>query len=1067
MKKFLSLFIVFIMILSFSTAFAEDDPAGTFDVLQTAGIRPLWGVSGIAVLAKFDGAPGKIYVAREIIVDTDYKEGHATSYLPSCVAKVVDPNGNIVALHDFSHMEKKGKEYYVFNIQENIPGVWKIQIMNGRKRDLFSIGFNGTDIWGIRGEKVLGKSKTLPEQTWIYAHDKVDYFYTSVSEDAPITLYDAENNVVATSEPTSRAYIKHKIYTKSVKPNTAYRVDYGTGYYGEIEIDGVPGLLCPSKAAAEALKGGWTTTGGITVQGPLQKRAREEIVRLIAEKDLSYTYEKPKSMPKTLENPMAEAQLFGSYGIIGGIDFAVNNQILDTKSAYLGITSGETFTVPELNGQHGYYSEFKNCATTINSMAGVTELDLELNYLKGNQALIQRAAIGLLGIVAQLTEDDSLRVNNLTESYVVMRASMFTMDPFVQAYQIIRDKIDEQTREILDQAIFAAVDKMGNYVGQGPTNQALFCMTYTIRAYDIFRLERYHNTFKRQVESLINNTDNQHGITDLGYFIESGGCDSGYEYMNRYHYYSLYEFYKRMTGADAVLVSKMKTSIQKTLEFESFFWAPQPYESGVTSIDPTAFTSRTSATGLGTDNYPGYSLIWDEFPFARRRFEMQSGRKLENTTAISYPHRINSEDWAWKQIERYWKKYDKEFTDGGGLRNWPLASYYAFNAVEWCQPAENLPYEAKDRTIWEDDGFIAFKHKGVYGTVFYGVDISTDHDTYSLMGGGPTFLWGEGVGKTLVSRKHRNYEKSSGKYRVDTVDDIVASCVYGQDVNKNLTMYSGKEGTAYYGGLNGGTTKDGVKYGGVTFKWVTPGSTFEISGQIPDGNKKYDKNEMVFTDQTITWQYILGNDGVTINVSLTGMKQGQSYWVNLPITGTSLDPNISTEYEKGKLTVKNGRGRMTYEWDKALSSDFTDEVEKTNRLRIKLSGKGKATIKITNQTPDCTISEMGLYKDISLGDVRLTEKLTGTGENQYISYRIRNNTKTEKAAKMLIAHYDEYGKLAGIIAEKKIVLPADAVTRVISDALPIEGKTGEIRAFVWMDDGKIYPVVPENRWTIS
>ena len=231
-------------------------------------------------------------------------------------------------------------------------------------------------------------------------------------------------------------------------------------------------------------------------------------------------------------------------GIINGIDFAVNNQILDVSSPYLGIVWDDVITVPELNWQHGYYNELKCCATVANSMAGATTLDLELNYLKDTAALIKRVAIGLLAIVTQLSEDDSLRVNNLTERYVIMTAAMFTMDPFVHAYYQIRDKLDVQTREILDEAVIATVDKMGNYVGQGPTNQALFCMTYTIRAYDILGFERYHDTFKRQIESLINNADNQHGISDLGYFLESGGCDGSYEYMNKYHYYSLYNFYK-------------------------------------------------------------------------------------------------------------------------------------------------------------------------------------------------------------------------------------------------------------------------------------------------------------------------------------------------------------------------------------------------------------------------------------------------------------------------------------------------------------------------------------------
>lgn len=1057
MKRIICFLMILNLVMGFPTALAESDPAGNFDVLQTAGIRPLWGVSGIALLAYFEEAPGEIYVAREITTPVNLDEGNCTSYLSSCIAKVVDPNGNIAAVYDFAHMDSVGKEYHVFNINENIPGIWKIQFMNGRTTDLFSIGFNGTDIWGIRGEKVLGKSTTLPEEKWVYTQDTLDYFYTAVSTDTPIKLYDEENTLVAESEPTTRAYIKQKIYTQDVLPEKAYRIDYGENFYGEIEIDGVPGLICPSKEAAETLKGGWEKTGGVTVQGPIQKRAREEIIRLIETKDLTFTYEKPKNMPASLDNAMAEAQLFGAYGIVGGIDFAVNNQILDITSPYLGITGNKPVTIPELNWQHGYYSEMKACATVVNAMAGVTGLDLELNYLKDNPALIQRAAIGLLAILTQLTEDDSMRVNNLTQRYVVMTAAMFTMDPFVHAYYEIRDELDVQTREILDEGVIAAVDKMGNYVGQGPTNQALFCMSYTIRAYDIFGTERYHDTFKRQIESLINNTDNQHGISDLGYFLESGGCDGSYEYMNKYHYSSIYEFYKNMPGADEKLVSDIKASIEKNLEFESFFWAPQPYESTVVSLNPTSFASRTDS-GVGTDNYPGYTMIWDEFPLARRRYEMQSGNKLDAITAVSYPHRINAEGWALKQIKRYWKSYDKEFADGQGLRNWPLSTYYAYNATDWCEPAENLPFEAKDGTIWNKEGFIAFKHKGIYGTVFYGIDDSTGYETGSLMGGGPTFLWGEGTGKTLLSKKHKDYMNgdSSKKYKVETVDDIVSSCVYATDANGNLIMYSGKEGTSRFGGLEN-----------ISFNWISQGRTFKISGEIPDGNATTEPGKPVMTGKEVSWTYDLNSSGITLTVGLTGMEQNEAYWVNLPIPAPSTDAGISTEYEKGRLKFKNGSGSMTYEWDSSFTSIFADEVTGINRLRIKLPKNGRLSINISSESPEFVISEMGLYEDLQIGDTRLTEKLSPDSDSQYISYRIRNTTKSNKNVKMLIVHYDSKGKQIGVIGEKKFTLPADKTTRIASDALPITGKSGTVRAFVWADDNKLRPVVSKNEWIIG
>ena len=1058
MKKFICISLILSLLLSFTTVFAASDPADTFDVLQIAGTRPQWCVGGLAMLAKFDGAPGKIYVAREVTKLPDFDRDASTPFLSSCIAKVIDPNGNLVAEHDFSHMGSIGKEYHVFDIKKNIPGIWKIQLMNGRHADIFSIGINGTDIWGIRGEKTIGKSKTLPAETWLYTHENVDYLYTGVSEDSPITLYDDKGKVVATSVPGTRSYVKQKIDTTDIQPNKAYRVDYGKGYYGEIEIDGIPGLICPTKEAAETLKGGWiklgSELGGVTVQGPLQKRAREEILRLINTKNLKFTYEKPEALPSTLKNPMAEAQLFGQYGIVSGIGAAVDNQILDPQNPYLGITDGEPIEVPELNWQHGHFKEMNGFAGVANSMANMTVLDLELNHLKGNDALIQRAAIALLGMATQLSEDDSFRNKNMRNSYVVMTKAMFTMDPYVQAYQAIRDKLDTQTRELLDQIVIATVDKMGNYMGQGPTNQALFSMSYTIRAYDIFRMERYHETFKRQIASIIDYTNHQHGITELGYFMESGGCDSGYEYMNKYHYGSIYEFYKNMEGADPELVERIKSGIQKNLEFESFFWAPQPQESNVTMINALSFTSRTNTLGVGTDNYPGYSMVWDEFPLARRRFEMDSGRKNESAGYLGYPHRINSEVQAWKQIKKYWPAYDKQYTDGYGLSNWPLTTFNAFNATECVEPAENLPYEAEDGTIWDKDGFVAFKHKGLYGTIFYAIDDSTWNETVSLMGGGPTFLWAEGAGKTLVSKKNVGYYENG---RVEAVNDVIASCIYSTDAEGNLKLYSGKEGTSHYGGLSS-----------ISKEWLVPNKKFRISGEIPDANAKKDTGSKVMSGKTVSWTYDLTDTGINLTVDLEGMDNSEAYWVNLPIPGVSADANIKTEFENGKLVFKNGTGGVTYEWDKNLTSYFADEVKNTNCLRIRIpETSGSVTVKITAQVPDFTISEMGLYHDSSMGDKRPIQNLRRAGGIQYISYRMRNNTGKETKAKLVIAYYNDNGKLMSILAEKPMTIAATGTTRYFSDGLSMVGKRGEIRAFVWVDDGKVYPVMAKNIWSIN
>ena len=1034
-----------------TTFTTQVDPISGFDVVQTAGIRAVYGVSGIGMLAYFDGAPGEIYVAREVRKAINLDDGYP-SYLTSCIAKVTDPNGRIAAVYDFADMDEIGREFAVLNITDNIPGIWKIQIMNGRGDDKFTIGINDTDIWGIRGEKILGASTTIPNECWIYTQDTLDYFYAAVSANAPFTLYDANGNEVATSEATTRSYIKQQMKTSDVKPETAYKIKWKDGFVGNIEIDGVPGLLCPTKEAAETLKGGWLKEGNVTVQGAFQKRAREEIKRLISTKNLDYTYKKPASLPTDLKNPMAEAQLYGGYGIITGIYSACQNQILDFDSPYLGLMDGKPVEVPELNWQYGHYKEMSAYADGPLAMASVAcQLDLETNYLYGKDALIQRSAIGLLGIMTQLSEDDGLRSGDLSKTYTLMTQAMFTFEPMASAYVLIRNRVDPETREVLDQGMMTITDKMCNYVGQGPTNQALFCMSLCERMYRATGIERYHDTFKRQIKSLLENTDQQHGQAKAGYFLEAHSCDASYEYMNKYHFYSIYKHYKTNPDADQQLIADMKVGIDKNLEFESFFWAPQPYSSTVDSLDPSNFTSRTVSV-LGSDNYPGYSMIWDEFPMARRRQEMVSGNKLAKTGTGGYPQRVNNEDWAYKYIEGYWEKYDKFYATGYGLSGWPTTTYYAFNATDWVEPAENLPFESADGSIWEKDGLVAFKHKGIYGVVFYGIDNSNSAETDSWMGGGPTFLWAEGAGKTLLSKKHANYHDDK---KLKSADDITTSCVFGVDASGNLTFCSGKEGTVRYKGL-----------GGIDFKWNTYGKNFTISGLVPDGNNSKTYGETVYTDKTVSWNYALNNTGVALTAMLENGSKTDKNYLNLPIPVG--DANIKTEFSTGKLVVKNGTGSMTYTWDASLEASFAEQaLNDVKNLRIRLPLNGRVTVNISAASEDFTISEMALYKDIQIGDRRLIEILKSNDDAQYLSYRIRNNTNSEKKAKMIIARYESAAKLAEILEIKELTLAPDSVTRVMSDALDLKGKTGEIRAFVWTEDGKVKPLVPKNDWTID
>lgn len=93
-------------------------------------------------------------------------------YVPTALARVFDPDGNLAAWADFTD-QQEGTAAQLLTVPPSKSGIYRISFSGGRTGDLIEIGLPQTEIWGIRGEMALGLTGTLPET--LYLMDRADH----------------------------------------------------------------------------------------------------------------------------------------------------------------------------------------------------------------------------------------------------------------------------------------------------------------------------------------------------------------------------------------------------------------------------------------------------------------------------------------------------------------------------------------------------------------------------------------------------------------------------------------------------------------------------------------------------------------------------------------------------------------------------------------------------------------------------------------------------------------------------------------------------------------------------
>lgn len=907
------------------------DPAEEFDVYEVHEAYPLNGNSGFAVVAEFDGAPGQIYVARTTSytpVGKDRADGEgATPWAPMAIARVEDPDGNLVAWYDFSDLEGDGvnavSDAVIIDIPEGKAGIWTIRMMNGQPNDTFEIGIKDPERWGVRGENVL--ETNLSGSYYLYAHKKAEFLYIASTSSKEFSLYK-DGELVATSAYTSRngfTYLEHSLTLEGTEltQDSVYELRLPEDFDGTLIVDGVPALLCRSAEDALAFKGTLVEVDGILYQGALQARARQEIVKLASNSDLTVTFNKPDEIPE-LENPILEAQLFGAYAPVSSLSIILERQVVDPEHPLCGLILNDNdwdFTnkvmadgrLEKLMRWESYYNIIHHRESvgmgTIN-LAALASADLQLNYLYRNEAVIQRCVLSMLHFISVLSDAGLTKELSLIEELYPHSNCLFKVEDIVQSYYAISpflDCVDESTREVLKEGMMLLCDKFGDYTGQGVTNQAAFGMQSRLWLYEATKEERYLSAFERQYAAIIDGVWPSIALHPAGYFVEVG-ADGQYNNMNLFAWYDMYNAYKELENADLDLVEKMHDAVEKSLEFDALLTASNLPSASNYINTPTHFTSRT-ADVWGYSFYPVHNLVRNEFPMAQTRWE-QINDTTNASAADTYPFYINTDSWAMNHINKFWNEYEDYYYNRANITRRGSGDYFlaTYRAAQISNSTDSvtacpLPCEREDGFIREDgDGIVALKHKGLYLVSFYR-PLSENQSVYPTKqktsgGGAPSIIWSDTTANAVVSTRNTSTTDANG---------VLASCIYGTD-GASKFFVSGNEIPS--------------------LTWIEAGKSFEISGTT--------------NGKTVSWKYDLTETGIDMTASLEGTDVvGGEYWINLPIfndTFGTKSPVITLD--GNTLTVKYSDSQVIeFKWDNGIQGELDDlTVRKYLFLRIKL-----------------------------------------------------------------------------------------------------------------------------------
>ncbi|MBR6524227.1 MAG: hypothetical protein IKT39_06455 [Clostridia bacterium] len=927
----------------FTEKVVTEDAAKDFDVYQTGVLQTNTGIAGFGMLARFDGAPGEIYVARttaEPLVEPQWgNPAHVVS-----TARVIGPDGNLVARVSMDIAD--GKIAKVINIPEGEPGIYQISFTNGRDGDLCEIGVKNPKSWGVRGEHAFAFTDTTPKTGYIYIPKMAKHLSLGTGGPNDKFTLTAPDGTKYELQEDIRFTALQAIEIKNPIVDSVYKFETTDDFRSFFEIRGVTQTICPTAEMAMDLKGGLVDIedeyASWTLAGPLQARARAKMLEIYekAGGNFDVTIDKPyEELPpmEELDNVLAETQLYTTYyASIPALDTMFRGQCLDPANPQFGMLVGYQYvegTKPYPENTHlSEYFEDEVLNRTGTVFTGALAINSQLNGFFNDPQLRDRVALCQLSNVITMTQDgdliDSADPAGDAGMYYLVNTNFWFPDCAYDYYQV-RKMLDIETREICDMAFMIIGEKQVAMRGHGPTNQGAMNFYGTMAMYELTGDEVFHEFFKRQVDAYMypNARPSYNGQSEVGYYIESGGCDgAGYQHHNE-------DFISRAMLAyfdlpaerqDPDTLAKLKEAAERNLKFMEK-WETLSTD-GLEQIYATNYASRTR-TGLGGNNaYIANNFLINHIPTARAIWEKDDEGIGVIATSASY---ANTDEKAYQNLQKFYPKYDKYYVNQRNV-------CYSLMYEEMHEPlAEDkvLPVETEgDYNIWDDPGIIALKHKGLYMVTFYDTRLPRTIGAISpkvWMGGAPTFTWIKGLGYATSSDKPVEYKRLPGNMlqlsdKINykpywTEEEFIHAGIVGTDANGEV-FASGKERS--------------------DLTWLEEGKKFKISGTTPHEGKE------------VSWIYDLTDEGVEITGGIDSISGKEEFWLQIPVIDQSnKTEEFTVTHEKGKLVSEYRGKKMIITWDANLEYKINDhqpeEKVRTQVLKIKLpKDNPNVTIKI-------------------------------------------------------------------------------------------------------------------------
>ncbi|MCK6490517.1 MAG: hypothetical protein L6R48_19845 [Planctomycetes bacterium] len=775
------------------------------------------GFRGFAVLADLPAGPVRVRAVRSTAIPAQ------EPYRPITLLRLIDPQGSSRVVTEMTDQDAPSQEWSAA-IDRAEGGIWRIAATGGRQRDRITLDLPAAVQWGVQGEPTLTVTSSVPAQAWLWVPPgcqrlQVEQFGGQAGAVRVLNEEGRELGATALRDGMGR---RLTVLVGDPPGDGLLRLDLTQAQGLAVMVVGAPGLLCPSPEAARRLRGGTVTAGGRVHASPLVARLRAWIAAQTPADLQVPPLALPTTAPADLADAQREAQLFGKYGLLGGVD-----AVLAADPA--GLRSGS------FNGIGNW---------TASGLAILAAFPARLNPLHGNPAVVRRAALEAFRLAAdRLDGADLLAETDLftgSTVYPVIHGFFMYGGSVGGALPWVADRLDPGTRRLWCDLAMAVGDRQADYQGY-ESNQWLHNLHGHLAAFRGTGERRFLGYFERQMRAFLAGafgTDAKFGQHPAGFFLEEFGCDGNYGNMNLTALAAQLLDYRRLPEADPALVHSMLAGCERALRFDSLLWLTdrQGEEAG-----PTAHCSRRPDSTVVGANPAGVYLLRDDCALAKARCERLLGPGLALRHAQTMPYRAVSDADARALIaqglvKRPWATQDAFH---GGYQT----GFFLHPRPATRPPAAELPTEASEG-LWELPGMLAWKRGGLYLAVFHDVaGLAPGRRILGVMGGGPTALWTAATGACLLSQA-----PPGRKGAAEGPEQALFSGVYATAADGTF-VHSGKVRTA--------------------LSWVEPGRRFAIREPLAGGD--------------LTWDYALGDAGFTLSVTFKAPAGGA--WLTLPLTG--------------------------------------------------------------------------------------------------------------------------------------------------------------------------------------